>query len=418
MSNSSIKFPESKVFTPIKSISSSSLSNLVDPNAIDHYQSNTKSMVSQSPKLNRQPYFMSQNDRNSNLILAYDENELTDSYLPPLNSNGPASSNSHSKHSLSSLKGNGKRKSLQSLAKNTSSRNLNAGANEVATSLRLAQKELDAGLQTLSKAEDNLWKSKSSLLKLDKSKSYGSDINLSKYAKLGAIGTDSSITSDEILNDPLGNTMIFPKLDEFEGQVTTLPPLSKASKFRSQDSVNDVTSRLSNPANYTAAHKAKIEAIRNHHASYQTSNKPMGSTNNLSSKANSMSSIARSKNNLNEPEVFERLMNDAKNKQLKSSSQKIDFTGYPSGYKPPSDSDKEHMRSALLTKSAMDIFTTTPQHSQPTTPNKTPRESVTGVEKRRTSVGIVGDVAAPPPPKAIAPIEPQRKVPIYSNLNH
>ncbi|KAJ3274006.1 hypothetical protein HDV01_003676 [Terramyces sp. JEL0728] len=195
----------------------------------------------------------------------------------------------------------------------------------------------------LEKAETNLWKSNQSFFNTQKSL-YGSSAVLNKLSVLQSI---KNPITDSIEEEMEGDAIVFPgeksnlrpkpKLD-----ATNLPKIGNAAgekpKHHGVTQVGgiapgpaanendymkmvDVTSRLTDPNNYPAAHKAKLEATKRQ----QESRSIYGSSMNL---GGSVASLSKQPSNISgsDPEVYKRLYEDSKHKKEKTSSDDMKFT--------------------------------------------------------------------------------------------
>ncbi|KAJ3259664.1 hypothetical protein HK103_001925 [Boothiomyces macroporosus] len=231
----------------------------------------------------------------------------------------------------------------------------------------------------LEQAQSNLWKSNQSFFSVQKSL-YGSSAVLNKLSVLQSIRKP---ITDSIEEEAEGDVIIFPgekSARPKSSASTSLPKIADANPTEKPKHYGaggiapglsasesdymkmvDVTSRLTDPNNYPAAHKAKMEAIKRQQEArsiYGSSVNLSGSVASLSKQASNLSVNKLGKSyaslsSLNGPdsEVYKRLYEDAKHKHEKSSNEDVKFTGdfslnagYTNGFKPLPEVEKEKLR--------------------------------------------------------------------------
>ncbi|KAJ3321393.1 hypothetical protein HDV06_004378 [Boothiomyces sp. JEL0866] len=299
---------------------------------------------------------------------------------------------------------------------------------EIDPEVRAVDKTSRSMESELEQAETNLWKSNQSFFSTQKSL-YGSSAVLNKLSVLQSIRKP---ITDSIEEEIEGDAIVFPDDKGSRPKSSAKPSLPKignstviekpkhhgvtqaggiapgpSASENDYLKMVDVTSRLTDPNNYPASHKAKLEAIRRQ----QESRSVYGSSVNLSG---SIASLGKQPSNLSinklgksyasltslngsDPEVYKRLYENAKQKQEKGSNEDMKFTGYTNGFKPLPDVEKEKLRTTA--SSSMKLEQSMEDIDKP---------------KRSSTNGIFEDVSLPRPTPQKLIEEPQRKIPTYN----
>ncbi|KAI9202087.1 uncharacterized protein BJ171DRAFT_190901 [Polychytrium aggregatum] len=251
------------------------------------------------------------------------------------------------------------------IASKTGSRQILASSTDHPGGLTRSRTAVNSSDSRPGTGAQGLKSSKGSLARLDSTAS-----NRKLFAARGSIGSFDSVASGRLpaiesrparaperRSIDMGKAQSKERIGQSEGSLNDL------SKSGSRD---NVVARLTDPANFPPAYKHKFEAIRKHQekvaemAQYPPTS-PSGSRESLSKHAAPESDVVK---RLTDPKNFTGI-------HRLNPSDKLDFNGYPLSFKPPSENEKEKIRTST-TKPKIEFFN---EFAPPST-ERTPRSSV------------------------------------------